>query len=118
MILLICPTFAPVLNPVSISQMLEYTPQFLKKIEEVFEENAYKIRYEKGNFKSGYCIIEDRKMVVVNRFASTESRIITLLEILRVLSAGNQVEGEKFAQIRKQLDKQADKQQSLEEAAE
>ncbi len=98
--------------------MLKYTPQFLKKIEEVFEENAYKIRYEKGNFKSGYCIIEDRKMVVVNRFASTESRINTLLEILKVLATGNQLEGEKFAQIQKQLDKQADKQQSLEEAAE
>lgn len=116
--LLFCPTFAPVLNPVSFIQMLKYTPQFLKKIEEVFEENSYKIRYEKGNFKSGYCIIEDRKMVVVNRFASTESRINTLLEILKVLASGNQLQGEKFEQIQKQLDKQADKQQSLEEAAE
>ena len=94
--------------------MIKYTPQFLKKIEEIFEENAYKIRYEKGNFKSGYCIIEDRKMVVVNRFASTESRITTLLEILKVISSTVQLEGEKFQQLQKQLDKQS----SLEEATE
>lgn len=94
--------------------MIKYTPQFLKKIEEIFEENAYKIRYEKGNFKSGYCIIEDRKMVVVNRFASTESRITTLLEILKVISTTVQLEGEKFHQLQKQLDKQS----SLEEATE
>jgi hypothetical protein len=87
--------------------MIKYTPQFLKKIEEIFEENAYKIRYEKGNFKSGYCIIEDR-------IASTESRITTLLEILKVISSTVQLEGEKFHQLQKQLDKQS----SLEEATE
>jgi pyruvate-formate lyase-activating enzyme len=53
-------------------------------------------------------------MVVVNRFASTESRITTLLEILKVISSTVQLEGEKFHQLQKQLDKQS----SLEEATE
>jgi len=86
--------------------MIKYTPQFLKKIEEVFEENAYKVRYEKGNFKSGYCIIEDRKMVVINKFAAIESRINTLLEIIKVLDTTQALSGEKFEQVKKVLSKQ------------
>jgi len=87
--------------------MIKYTPQFLKKLEEVFEENAYQVRYEKGNFKSGYCLIEDRKIVVINKFAAIESRINTLLELVRVLGAANSLTGEKFEQVMKLLSKQS-----------
>lgn len=93
--------------------MIKYTPQFLKKIEEVFEENGYRIRYEKGNFKSGFCIIEDRKMVVINKFAAIESRINTLLEIIKALGASGILSGEKFNVIQKELIKQ----QKVEETA-
>lgn len=86
--------------------MIKYTPQFLKKIEEVFEEHAYQVRYEKGNFKSGYCLIEDRKMVVINKFAAIESRINTLLEIIKVLGASGVLSGDKFNVIQKEIDKQ------------
>jgi hypothetical protein len=66
--------------------MIKYTPQLLKKIEDVFTDNGYSVRYEKGNFKSGYCIIEDRKMIMINKFSVIESRVNTLLEILRIIS--------------------------------
>ncbi len=86
--------------------MIKYTPQFLKKIEEVFEENGYQVRYEKGNFKSGYCLIEDRKMVVINKFAAIESRINTLLEIIKVLGASGVLTGDKYESIAKEIIKQ------------
>ena len=60
----------------------KYTPNTLKKLEQLFEEARYIIRYEKGNFNSGYCMIEDRRVAVINRFLNTESRINVLLEIL------------------------------------
>lgn len=60
----------------------KYTPNTLKKLEELYEEARYIIRYEKGNFNSGYCILEERKVVVINKFFSTEGRINALLEIL------------------------------------
>lgn len=85
--------------------MIKYTPQLLKKIEEVFEENNYKVRYEKGNFKSGYCIIEDRKMVVINKFSAIENRILSLIEILKVISEPNNFSGEKFEQVKKVWEK-------------
>jgi len=61
---------------------LQYTKTTLKKIEELFKEIEYTIRYEKGSFQSGYCLVENRKIAVVNRFFDTEARINCLLEIL------------------------------------
>jgi hypothetical protein len=60
----------------------KYTPNTLKKLEELYEEARYIVRYEKGNFNSGYCILEERKIVVINKFFSIEGRINALLEIL------------------------------------
>lgn len=64
----------------------KYTPNTLKKLEELYEEARYIIRYEKGNFNSGYCILEERRVVVINKFFSTEGRINALLEILPTIN--------------------------------
>ena len=62
--------------------MFKYTKTTLQKLEIVFEELGYKVRYEKGSFQSGYCVVENKKIAVINRFFDTEARINTLLEIL------------------------------------
>ena len=54
----------------------------LKKLEVIFQDLDYTIRYEKGNFNSGYCIVEERRIAVINRFFDTEGRINSLLDIL------------------------------------
>jgi hypothetical protein len=64
----------------------KYTTTTLKKMEELFEECRYRIRYEKGNFNSGYCILEDKRVVVINKFSNLEGRINALLEILQHIS--------------------------------
>ncbi len=61
---------------------LKYTTHTLKKLEALFEELDYTVRYEKGNFQSGYCIVQDKKIAIVNKFYETEGRINCLLEIL------------------------------------
>lgn len=63
----------------------KYTANTLKKLEQLFEEARYMIRYEKGNFNSGYCILEEKRIAVVNRFLNVEGRINVLLEILPTL---------------------------------
>jgi hypothetical protein len=60
----------------------KYTPNTLKKLEQLYEEARYIIRYEKGNFNSGYCILEDKRVVVINKFLAIEGRINALVEIL------------------------------------
>lgn len=46
-------------------------------------ESDYTLRYEKGNFKSGYCVLKDQKIIIVNKFYTTEGKINALLDILR-----------------------------------
>ncbi len=61
---------------------MRYTQTTLKKLESVFDELDYTVRYEKGNFQSGYCLVENRRIAVVNKFFDTEARINCLLDIL------------------------------------
>ncbi len=62
--------------------MKKYTKTTLDKLEHIFEQLEYKVRYEKGNFHSGYCIVEDKKIAVINKFFDLEGRINTMIDIL------------------------------------
>ncbi|GAL83257.1 MAG: hypothetical protein J7604_11810 [Sporocytophaga sp.] len=62
---------------------IKYTNQFLNKLEDIFAESEYMLRYEKGNFHSGYCILKDTKVAVVNKYFPVEGKINCLIEILR-----------------------------------
>jgi len=83
--------------------MIKYTKHFLKKIEDLFKELEYTIRYERGNFKSGYCIVEDKQIAVINRFFEVEARINVLLEILGNVEMDASNLDEKNAALFKQL---------------
>ena len=61
---------------------MKYTQTTLDKIERVLDEAAYIVRYERGNFQSGYCILEQRKVIVLNKFLQLEGRINTLVDIV------------------------------------
>jgi len=61
---------------------LKYTPATLKKFDELYDEMKYTIRYEKGNFHSGYCVLQDKKVAVINKFLTLEGRINALIDIL------------------------------------
>ncbi|QJB33922.1 hypothetical protein HF324_22460 [Chitinophaga oryzae] len=64
---------------------IKITPNNLTKLEKIFEDAKYLLRFEKGSFTSGYCILEDKKVVVINKFLNLEGRINTLLDILSTL---------------------------------
>jgi|SRR5687768_7832529 hypothetical protein len=68
----------------------KYTPNTLKKLEQLFEEARYRVRYEKGNFNSGFCVLEDRRIAVINRFLNVEGRINALVEILPTLNVNEE----------------------------
>jgi hypothetical protein len=63
--------------------MIKYTTPFLTKLEELINESDHVLRYEKGNFKSGYCVLKDQKIIIVNKFYTTEGKINALLDILK-----------------------------------
>lgn len=65
---------------------MKATQNNLDKIEKLIAEGGYIIRYERGNFQSGYCILQAKKVVVLNKFLQTEGRINTLNDLLPLLN--------------------------------
>lgn len=65
---------------------MKFTQATLDKIERIVEEAGYVIRYERGNFQSGYCILQAKKVVVLNKFFQIEGRINTLIDLLPQLA--------------------------------
>jgi hypothetical protein len=61
---------------------MKYTQPTLDKLEKIVGEAGYVIRYERGTFQSGYCILEQKKVVVLNKFLQTEGRINTLIDLI------------------------------------
>jgi hypothetical protein len=61
---------------------MKYTQTTLDKIEKIIEESGYIVRYERGSFQSGFCILEEKKVVVLNKFLQLEGRINTLIELI------------------------------------
>ena len=86
----------------------KYTPNTLKKLEELFEEARYTIRFEKGNFNSGYCILEEKRIVVVNKFFNVEGRINALLEILQTITVKEEELSGEMLKWYRQLKEQPD----------
>lgn len=74
---------------------MRYTQTTLKKLEQLFDELDYAVRYEKGSFQSGYCLVESRKIAVVNKFFDTEGRINCLLDILSKMDVNTGLLSEK-----------------------
>ncbi len=85
---------------------LKYTKHLLGKIEEIFKEIDYTIRYAKGSFQSGYCLVEQQKVVVVNKYYETEGRINVLIDILDRLPIVEDTLTEKGLKTYKQVMKQ------------
>jgi hypothetical protein len=61
---------------------MKYTQTTLDKLEAITEHAGYVLRYERGTFQSGYCILELKKVVVLNKFLQIEGRINTLVDLI------------------------------------
>jgi hypothetical protein len=70
---------------------MKYTQTTLDKLQAIPEEAGYVLRYERGTFQSGYCILEERKVVVLNKFLQTEGRINTLIDLIPQLDINTDI---------------------------
>jgi hypothetical protein len=83
--------------------MIKYTNQFLTKLEDLIAESDYILRYEKGNFKSGYCLLKEQKIMIINKFFTTEGKINALLDILKNLELNTSRFTEKSLKLYEEL---------------
>ena len=82
---------------------MKYTQTTLDKLEKIVEEGGYVIRYERGTFQSGYCILEQKKVVVLNKFLQIEGRINTLVDLIPQLDIHSNVLSEESRKLRSDL---------------
>ena len=61
---------------------MKLTQTTLNKLEDILGESEFVVRYERGNFQSGWCLLESTRIVVLNKFLNLEARINTLLELI------------------------------------
>ena len=61
---------------------MKFNQQTLQKLEAILSQSDYVVRYERGNFQSGWCLLEAQRVVVLNKFLDVEGRINTLLELI------------------------------------
>lgn len=78
---------------------LTYTQHTLEKLELLFKDLDYRVRYEKGNFKTAACILDKNKVVVVNRFSTLESKINVLAGLLQEIEVDENSLNEKQKQF-------------------
>ena len=83
--------------------MLTLTTHTLEKLELLLKTGGYKVRYEKGNFKTGACLLQNSKIIVINRFSNLESKVLALAELLRELEMDNTLLDEKQTAFLQQL---------------
>lgn len=55
---------------------------YLDRLQQILGDCEYTIRYERGTFQSGWCLLEQKSIVVLNKFLDTEGRINTLLDLI------------------------------------
>lgn len=65
---------------------MKYTQSNVDKLQDILGESSYVVRYERGTFQSGWCVLEERKVVVLNKFLNIEGRINTLVELIPQLN--------------------------------
>ena len=62
-------------------------------------ETDFSLRYEIGNFKSGYCILNTEKVAVVNKYFSREGKINCLVDIIKSI----EIDAEKLSEKNQSL---------------
>ncbi len=82
---------------------IKYTNHFLRKLEELIGETDYILRYEKGNFKSGWCILKDTRIIIVNKFFTRDGKINCLLDIIKTIDLDPEALTEKNKKLYQEL---------------
>ena len=85
--------------------VIKYSRHFLNKLEDLIAESEYVLRYERGNFQSGWCLLKDTKIIVINKFFGTDGKINCLLDIIKSIEIDLDELSEKNAKLYLELTK-------------
>ncbi len=58
---------------------------FLEDLKKLVSEMGARVRFERGDFQGGYCILKDDKVIVINKLSTTQRKVMILAAALKEL---------------------------------
>jgi len=59
--------------------------EIIQELKSLASQLGAEVRFEKGNFKGGYCILKDSKVIVINKFTNLQRKVMILSMALKEL---------------------------------
>ncbi|MBM4171401.1 MAG: hypothetical protein FJ214_05995 [Ignavibacteria bacterium] len=59
--------------------------QLMVELREIANQMGARVRFERGDFKGGYCIIKEDKTIVINKFSPLQKKVMILTSALKEL---------------------------------
>lgn len=57
----------------------------LQELKDLASQMGAKVRFERGDFKGGYCVMHEDKIIVINKLSNLQRKVITLTSALKEL---------------------------------
>lgn len=57
----------------------------INELREIATRLGVNVRFEKGDFKGGYCLVMEKKIIIINKFATTQKKAAILATALKEL---------------------------------
>lgn len=59
--------------------------EIIKDLKSIALQLGAEVRFEKGDFKGGYCILKENKVIVINKMANLQRKVMILSVALKEL---------------------------------
>ena len=76
----------------------------LEGLKSLAAQMGAKVRFERGDFKGGYCLVKDSKIIVINKLSSTQRKVMTLSAALKELGIDDIYLQPKLREIIEEMD--------------
>jgi len=80
---------ARVIRKIQVKPPDEKKEIIINELIEVFEKIGYQVRNEKGNFKGGFCLLREQKVLLLNKNLVQDKKIGFLLKNISELNTEN-----------------------------
>ena len=57
--------------------------EIILELKDIAKRLGAEVRFEKGDFKGGYCLLKENRVIVINKFAGIQKKVMILSAALK-----------------------------------
>ena len=76
----------------------------LQDLKSLADQMGAKVRFERGDFKGGYCLVKDSKVIVINKSSNLQRKVMILAAALNELGIDDVYLTPKLREIIEEMD--------------